>query len=295
MKKFLLSVGVALTAMGANAGYFVDGDVCGWSHCDAAYEMSMVSEGVYELTIPAPGELSGAFFVLEGEVGTPDWGQKWASNGDKLVANEEYYYIARDGAEADVPNIQVDGTIKNAKVTINFNEGYILVTGDSQANEYETLYIIGNYTEADVWSNELTNAMTANADKSEFTGTVDVTRPECGYLKIKGGTVDFGGDPAAETENVIVEGPSTTEFKLAAGGKAFQITPGKYDVTVKLPYNAEEGTVVFAAADAAIEGVEADNNVAPVYYNLQGVRVDNAANGLYIVVRGDKAAKEFVR
>ena len=105
----------------------------------------------------------------------------------------------------------------------------------------------------------------------------------------------YGGELEVETENVIIAGPSADAYKLVQAGKAFEIGTGKYDITIKLPYNGEEGTVVFAASGAAIEGVEADNNVAPVYYNLQGVRVDNAANGLYIVVRGDKAAKEFVR
>ena len=45
----------------------------------------------------------------------------------------------------------------------------------------------------------------------------------------------------------------------------------------------------------AVEGVEMEENVAPVYYNLQGVRVDAPANGLYIVVRGNKVAKELVK
>lgn len=41
----------------------------------------------------------------------------------------------------------------------------------------------------------------------------------------------------------------------------------------------------------AVAGVEADENVAPVYYNLQGVRVANPENGLYIVVKGNKSSK----
>ncbi len=44
-----------------------------------------------------------------------------------------------------------------------------------------------------------------------------------------------------------------------------------------------------------IEGVEADAQAEAVYYNLQGVRVQPAAGQVYIVVRGDKVAKEYVR
>ena len=38
-----------------------------------------------------------------------------------------------------------------------------------------------------------------------------------------------------------------------------------------------------------------DENVAPVYYKLQGVRVDNPQNGLYIVKRGNEVAKQIIR
>lgn len=34
---------------------------------------------------------------------------------------------------------------------------------------------------------------------------------------------------------------------------------------------------------------------APVYYSLQGVKVANPENGIYIVRRGNKVSKEIVR
>lgn len=42
---------------------------------------------------------------------------------------------------------------------------------------------------------------------------------------------------------------------------------------------------------SAVSNVEVEENVAPVYYNMQGVRVANPENGLYIVVKGNKATK----
>jgi hypothetical protein len=38
-----------------------------------------------------------------------------------------------------------------------------------------------------------------------------------------------------------------------------------------------------------------DENAPAVYYNLQGVRVNNPANGVYIVVKGDKVSKVLVK
>ena len=53
--------------------------------------------------------------------------------------------------------------------------------------------------------------------------------------------------------------------------------------------------LVVTSGTDAVEGIEVEENVAPVYYNLQGVRVAEPTNGLYIVVRGDKVAKELVK
>lgn len=42
---------------------------------------------------------------------------------------------------------------------------------------------------------------------------------------------------------------------------------------------------------AGVEGIEIDENAPVEYYNLQGVRVENPANGLYIMRQGDKVVK----
>ena len=39
----------------------------------------------------------------------------------------------------------------------------------------------------------------------------------------------------------------------------------------------------------------ADDDAPAVYYNLQGMRVDNPANGIYIMRKGSKATKVMVR
>lgn len=44
-----------------------------------------------------------------------------------------------------------------------------------------------------------------------------------------------------------------------------------------------------------VANIESEENVAPVYYNLQGVRVANPQNGLYIQVKGGKSSKVLVK
>ena len=46
---------------------------------------------------------------------------------------------------------------------------------------------------------------------------------------------------------------------------------------------------------AAVEGIEADENAPVEYYNLQGVRVAEPANGIFIVKKGNKATKQIFK
>lgn len=45
----------------------------------------------------------------------------------------------------------------------------------------------------------------------------------------------------------------------------------------------------------SIAGIEADENAPVEYYNLQGIRVAEPENGLYIVRQGNKVSKKFIR
>lgn len=56
-----------------------------------------------------------------------------------------------------------------------------------------------------------------------------------------------------------------------------------------------EMTIVFSPEEAGIDSLNTDADQAPVYYNLQGVRVTEPANGIYIVKRGNKTTKEIVK
>ncbi|MDE6078109.1 MAG: hypothetical protein K2G29_10285, partial [Muribaculaceae bacterium] len=46
---------------------------------------------------------------------------------------------------------------------------------------------------------------------------------------------------------------------------------------------------------AAVEGVAVDEDAAPVYYNLQGVRVANPSNGIFIVKKGNQTTKQVIK
>lgn len=98
------------------------------------------------------------------------------------------------------------------------------------------------------------------------------------------------GAPAQDTPLAI---GAPADVKLYAAGvnasacQSWMFDPGTYNVILDLntmKISLEKGS-------SAIEAINADNAVAPVYYNLQGVRVMNPENGMFIEVRGNKAVK----
>lgn len=57
------------------------------------------------------------------------------------------------------------------------------------------------------------------------------------------------------------------------------------------------GWTYYKSEYTGINNVAVDENAdaEPVYYNLQGIQVKNPANGIYIVRRGNKTTKEYIR
>lgn len=100
---------------------------------------------------------------------------------------------------------------------------------------------------------------------------------------------------ASNNAPVTLGQPATIKvFKVgvnASSAYSWKIAPGTYKVVADL-----KNMKLTVTEAAGVDGIEADEpDAAPVYYNLQGVRVDTPSAGLYIVVRGNKVTKEVVR
>lgn len=64
--------------------------------------------------------------------------------------------------------------------------------------------------------------------------------------------------------------------------------------------NASTGEIVnagqwYPGKEAGVEAVETEDNATAEYYNLQGVRVANPSNGMYIVRKGSNVSKVYIR
>ena len=72
---------------------------------------------------------------------------------------------------------------------------------------------------------------------------------------------------------------------------SWQVVAGKYHITLDTNNNH---IVVENAETTGIDDVIADETAEPVYYNLQGVRVKNPTNGVYVRVVGGKSSKVLI-
>ncbi|MDE7441103.1 MAG: hypothetical protein K2M69_02925 [Muribaculaceae bacterium] len=112
--------------------------------------------------------------------------------------------------------------------------------------------------------------------------------------------VNVGGDGEA----IMVD----TETEVFNGGNPANLSlDEEFEGTIYLTLDLDGSAyVVFATSDefkpewanpddSAVSTIAADSNVAAKYFNLQGVEVANPENGLYIVVKGDKATKVLVK
>ena len=130
------------------------------------------------------------------------------------------------------------------------------------------------------------------------------------------GTAEFTQiEPAYETRNVVTNWcDSGMERESAA---AFVNEPEKWRQFVEFTLEAPAKVWVGLGKDAnrptqywnpfadfklevltessAVEGVEVDANAPVEYYNLQGVRVAEPANGIFIVKQGNKATKQIFK
>lgn len=98
---------------------------------------------------------------------------------------------------------------------------------------------------------------------------------------------DGNGNTVADYYAIDGGGSYPMDFPNAT---SWRILPGKYTLTV----DTKAMTLKVEAITSGIESVEAEA-AEPVYYNLQGVRVDKPAKGLYIRVQGRKASKVYIR
>lgn len=92
---------------------------------------------------------------------------------------------------------------------------------------------------------------------------------------------------------IFLDGTRTAGSNIVLGTtdlNKFELQSSSFELAVK-----GNNIIVAEAGTTGIDDIVAADDAAPVYYNLQGVRVDNPENGMFIKVQGGKTSKVIIR
>lgn len=286
MKKFyFFLVALVLGVMSASAiDYYLIGGFQkpdAWTLKDPACLFEAQGDGTYVLDYE--GQLTSGFKINDGT-----WGDaaNFGSNGTKLALGTPYNY----GVGSSTSDISLEeGVVDNPHLVLDTNNGTLTITGQ-QAEVKITYDLWGNLPDqAEAWS----STTLTNVEGDVWVAKdVNVTaQSDFGIRELTNGSQSNWIWATGANEISSVGTFACGIQAEAPNGINFTIAPGKWT----LSFNAATMELVVTSGTGAVEGIEVEENVAPVYYNLQGVRVAEPTNGLYIVVRGDKVAKELVK
>lgn len=277
MKKFTLALAtlaLSVASMSA-ADYYLIGGFNGWTTSDPAAKFTETAQaGVYELKYE--GTLTSGFKVNDGTWTNPDI--NFGSNGSNLVVGEPYKY----GVNA-MANIDMAENVKNPTVTLNLNDGTLLVEGQQQ--EAKTKYgIHGEIFGEPSWSTE---------DMSEENGKWVLTATVVpGGFGIRAMDADSGSQTgwySSAGDGTVT--PNTPMAVKLEGTNWSSTLEGSYSFT----YDPKAQTLVIASA-SLWNDITADENATFAIYTIEGnivkasanaADVENLENGMYII-NGEK-------
>lgn len=261
------------------------------------------SEGTYEGKVTFTGALGteDSYFGLSTATGAT--AADWAGLGTRYGAP------VADAVPTETPSAIVKGDkswkVANGTVTVKVSlvDMTISVIGGSEPKPEvpAALYIIGNVN-GTAWSTETPVKMTKEDNKFTAEAVVDDAGEGFGYFSLC--TVTGEDWNAVNSGNRF--GPAEADAPVAVDSPA-EMTLYKEGVNASACKSwkiaaTEEGHKYVFTADfdtmtvkvdmlSGIASVDSENASEAVYYNLQGVRVDNPANGVFVRVSGGKATK----
>lgn len=296
MKKILLFAAAASMAMSASADFFVVGAsidnqtswYSGGTDTDPNYEvpghMKDMGNGIWKWE----GKQLGTGFKLNN--GTWDDATNMGSNGSALEEGSTYEL----GVGGSTGNIALWGAdeVLNPVVTLDFsNPTAPTITVEGEWVYAETTWFLAGFN--GVWEVNNKDAAccfqaTDEEDVFEIKGFEITVEEGEGKISSTGWAEEWG---TMDTEAVYIDNDNLSqeleEVFGEAGNFPYVLTPAKYDVT--WDYNTKTLTFV-KEGTGAVEGLAADE-VEYTYYNMQGVKVANPVNGIFVKVAGKKAAK----
>lgn len=288
MKKFTLALAtLALSVASMNAtDYYVVGGSLGWGLKNPAGQFTpTATEGVYELKYE--GTFGSDFKINDGTWTNP--AVNFGSNGSNLVVGEPYTL----GQNA-MGNIQIEGgNVENPTLTLNVNEGTLLISG--QTVESKIGYCLhGSIVTGDEskWDDiELTE------DGTKWAGSASILP---GSFGIKVIDLSTGAQTVNPETGSNWYGAPDGESTVTLNSSLPVVTSGSvnWDSTLEGDYSFtfDTASMTLIVANASVwNEISADENATFAIYTIEGNLVkasanmndvENLENGMYIINGG---------
>lgn len=163
-----------------------------------------------------------------------------------------------------------------------------------------TLYLIGNFNNWDTSTSVASDAAESGVYTWNSVSLTDSgnTYSYFSFVTKQGSswsTVNGSDRYGADSNDELISG-SATMTRYLANDNASSASAWKVEAdTYKVVADVRTSTLSISKTSGIEEVEAADEEIAPVYYNLQGVKVEMPAAGVYIMVRGNKASKVVIR
>lgn len=252
--------------------FYLVGEMNDWTTDDPAYKMSTTDGRTY--TYEATSGISGQWKICDGSWNL-SYGQGESSNSPLLNTPYNLGVNSRDNLESTFT--------QKVKITFNYVEGgqstLLVEQVDAETPvDYSTWYVnvIGTFNE---WKD---NGVNPNEEGISEHEDLAIGKGEF-KIKVWNSTKDVYFSTGSEL-------PLNQWIKINGDVKAnMTIAGAEADKHYKVKFNVKTHEI-FVTLATGIETIDAEAADA-VYYNLQGVRVDNPVKGLYIRVANGKSQK----
>ena len=296
MKKLLLFAMGALMATSASAQWAVVGTYCDWSFQKAA---TFEGEGD-ELTCTID-HLTTGFKIVD--ITNDNWDVQYGT-ATPIEIDQTYVLDAKENGvdPSDMSFAEDIFAVNNAVVKWNPTTATFSISGDAEEQEVDgsVIYLIG---EPNNWGiNDSSYPLKAIED-GVYKGSYEFAANGEVYFRFYTALGNWGGDGALPSVGPLPNDNTNLAVEFVDGVYTGECVPGKGSwklvdweggyLTMVVDLN--NWTVNFTMGDDS--GVESiiDVNAPAVYYNLQGVKVNNPEKGVYVVKQGDKTSKVVIR
>lgn len=209
--------------------------------------------------------------------------------GEPIYADVDCYGLSRGG------HLYMD-------INVNWKQGYDPANPDA---EYELVPITVAFSGLNAEDAQLPGLYLVADGAEEYTAanmfacedgvyTIELTElPENFRIEGPDGMPVFGAaDVDTAAEGGIASLTAHLGSKVPFNGN-FQLASEKNSFIITFPWDGKATTIAPEISEKVVSGITdaAADTAAPVHYNLQGARVHQPQNGLYIEVRGGRAVK----